>query len=85
MEAVDLPDINVWPALVDPDHEHHERAKVYWNKESAAKLAFTRITMLDRCMDCGRRLHNAIALGFFRFRLQEFLRPFLLSSCDRMR
>jgi predicted nucleic acid-binding protein len=29
MEAVDLPDINVWLALVDPDHEHHERAKVY--------------------------------------------------------
>jgi toxin-antitoxin system PIN domain toxin len=46
MEAVDLPDINVWLALVDPDHEHHERACLYWEKESAAKLAFTRITML---------------------------------------
>lgn len=46
MEAVDLPDINVWLALADPDHEHHERAREYWEKEAAPTLAFTRITML---------------------------------------
>ena len=46
MEAVDLPDINVWLALADPDHEQHERARRYWEKEAAPTLAFTRITML---------------------------------------
>ena len=42
----DLPDLNVWLALADPDHEHHARAKRYWEKESASRLAFCRVTML---------------------------------------
>ncbi|MCX8494401.1 MAG: PIN domain-containing protein [Chthoniobacterales bacterium] len=46
MGSIDLPDINVWLALVDPDHQHHERASGYWEKESAEKIVFTRITML---------------------------------------
>ncbi len=46
MAAVDLPDINVWLALADPDHSHHARAKRYWEKESAPRMAFTRVTML---------------------------------------
>lgn len=46
MSAVDLPDINVWLALTDPDHEHHDRARSYWEKESAPRLAFTRVSML---------------------------------------
>jgi toxin-antitoxin system PIN domain toxin len=46
MRDVDLPDINVWLALADPDHAHHARARKYWNKESAARLAFTRVSML---------------------------------------
>lgn len=46
MSAVDLPDINVWLALADTDHEHHERAKSFWEKESAPRLAFTRVSML---------------------------------------
>jgi toxin-antitoxin system PIN domain toxin len=46
MSAVDLPDINVWLALADRDHEHHDRAKSYWEKESAPRLALTRVSML---------------------------------------
>ena len=46
MSAVDLPDINVWLALADPDHEHHARARRYWEQEAATRLAFTRVTML---------------------------------------
>ncbi|MFZ4717641.1 MAG: TA system VapC family ribonuclease toxin [Chthoniobacterales bacterium] len=46
MSAVDLPDINVWLALADRDHEHHDRARNYWEKESASRLAFTRVSML---------------------------------------
>ena len=42
----DLPDLNVWLALADPDHEHHARAKRYWETESASRLSFCRITML---------------------------------------
>jgi toxin-antitoxin system PIN domain toxin len=43
---IDLPDINVWLALVDERHVHHVRVRHYWEQESAEKLAFCRITML---------------------------------------
>jgi len=43
---VDLPDINVWLALTDPDHAHHQRARYYWEQESVSNIAFCRITML---------------------------------------
>jgi len=46
MGSIDLPDINVWLALADSDHQLHGRARGYWEKESAEKIAFTRITML---------------------------------------
>ncbi len=42
----DLPDLNVWLALSDPDHQHHERARRYWEADAAPQLAFCRITML---------------------------------------
>ena len=42
----DLPALNVWLALADPDHEHHLRAREYWDSEAASSLAFCRITML---------------------------------------
>jgi len=43
---MDLPDINVWLALVDERHAHHTRARHYWEHEAADKLAFCRVTML---------------------------------------
>ena len=46
MPARDLPDLNVWLALTDPDHQHHERAQRYWEAEAAPQLACCRITML---------------------------------------
>jgi len=46
MPAIDLPDINVWLALTCEDHQHHLRARQYWEVESAERLAFCRITML---------------------------------------
>lgn len=42
----DLPDINVWLALADENHSHHQRALAYWHDESAPALAFCRVTML---------------------------------------
>ena len=42
----DLPDINVWLALACEDHQHHRRARRYWERESAPQLAFCRVTML---------------------------------------
>jgi uncharacterized protein len=60
-ERGDLPDINVWLALVQPDHIHHAAAQAYWREtmlrlmqeaagESIAqqleKLYFCRTTML---------------------------------------
>ena len=42
----DLPDVNVWLALVDENHVHHERAIAYWCEQSAAEIAFCRVTAL---------------------------------------
>ena len=46
MPARDLPDLNVWLALSDPDHQHHDRARLYWDTEAALQLAFCRVSML---------------------------------------
>ena len=43
---IDLPDINVWLALVDETHVHHPAAKDYWDRQSAPRMAFCRVTML---------------------------------------
>lgn len=43
---VDLPDINVWLALTDDRHAHHEAAQQYWNEQRAGEIAFCRVTML---------------------------------------
>ena len=42
----DLPDINVWLALVDENHIHHTSATQYWNAKWEQQTAFCRITML---------------------------------------
>lgn len=43
---MDIPDINVWLALVDENHMHHAAALAYWNQGRADQMAFCRITML---------------------------------------
>ncbi len=42
----DLPDVNVWLALLNSQHPHHRRAKTYWDTAAAQRIAFCRITML---------------------------------------
>src|SRR3712207_4096745 len=42
----DLPDINVWLALVDRYHAHHTRATRYWRAESAPRIAFCGVTLI---------------------------------------
>ena len=42
----DLPDLNVWLALLNANHPHHAAAKHYWEEAAAARIAFCRITML---------------------------------------
>lgn len=42
----DLPDVNVWLALADENHAHHEKARDFWQNQSAPKIAFCRITAL---------------------------------------
>jgi len=41
-----LLDINVWLAFSVADHAHHQRARRYWDEESADQLAFCRVTAL---------------------------------------
>lgn len=42
----DLPDVNVWLPLVDETHVHHQKAISYWCEQSAAEIAFCRVTAL---------------------------------------
>lgn len=61
MAAIDVPDLNLWLALIDPDHEHHARARHYWMDEAAADIAFCRVTMLGllRLLTNSRVMHGA--------------------------
>lgn len=43
---IDLPDINVWLALVDGQHPHHLAAQSYWAIEAAPVAVFNRVTMI---------------------------------------
>ncbi len=43
---VDIPDVNVWLALTDDRHVHHQAARQYWNEQRANEIAFCRVTML---------------------------------------
>jgi toxin-antitoxin system PIN domain toxin len=42
----DLPDLNLWLALAWPGHIHHQRARMYWEREAAAEVVFCSITAL---------------------------------------
>lgn len=42
----DLPDVNVWLALVDENHVHHSAAQHYWQHQAASSVAFCRVSML---------------------------------------
>ena len=42
----DLPDVNVWLALADENHAHHETAKAYWQHRSYPQIVFCRVTAL---------------------------------------
>lgn len=42
----DLPDVNVWLALLNAQHSHHQAAKHYWDRAAAQRISFCRITML---------------------------------------
>lgn len=42
----DLPDVNVWLALLNQQHPHHGAARDYWEKAAAPRIGFCRITML---------------------------------------
>lgn len=43
---IDLPDINVWLALIDQRHVQHQAARRYWETQRAETLAFCRVTAL---------------------------------------
>ena len=45
-ERGDLPDVNVWLALLNPQHPHHASAVGYWDQAGAPRIFLCRITML---------------------------------------
>ncbi len=42
----DLPDVNVWLALLNAPHSHHRQATRYWEQAAAQRIGFCRVTML---------------------------------------
>ena len=42
----DLPDVNVWLALLNERHVHHSAAVQYWEGGGASRIFFCRITLL---------------------------------------
>lgn len=61
MAAIDILDLNLWLALIDPDHAHNARARPYWENEAAAEIVFCRVTMLGllRLLTNSRVMHGA--------------------------
>lgn len=59
----DLPDINVWLALVDKRHVLNPAASRYWQEQAAETLAFCRITALGflRLATHARALANPLS------------------------
>jgi len=42
----DIPDVNVWLAMVDENHTHHAATRHYWQAQAASPVAFCRVSML---------------------------------------
>ena len=63
----DLPDLNVWLALVLADHPHHAAARRYWDKVRPGpavvgpQIWFCRATMLGLVRLPGMKLSDAAA------------------------
>ena len=59
----DIPDINVWLALVDKRHVLHPAASRYWETQASETLAFCRVTALGflRLSTHARALTNPLS------------------------
>ena len=44
--TADLPDLNVWLALVWPEHSHHHHAVHYWEAQASEQVLFSTVTAL---------------------------------------
>jgi len=59
--VIDLPDANVWLAVVFSDHLHHGRAKAWFDGQDENSCAFCRVTQMALL----RHLTNAKIMGRF--------------------
>lgn len=44
--TADLPDLNVWLALIWPEHCHHHHAVHYWEAQASDQVLFSTVTAL---------------------------------------
>src|SRR5579884_2217292 len=47
MPGLSFPDVNVWMAVLLPEHIHHNVAKTWWNSDSSDSICFTRVTQIS--------------------------------------
>ena len=59
MTTLSFPDVNVWMALLNPDHEHHDLAAKWWASETTGQIAFSRVTQMSLL----RLLTTAVVMG----------------------
>jgi toxin-antitoxin system PIN domain toxin len=73
--VTDLPDINVWLALIDKRHVQHEAARRFWEEQAAETLAFCRVTTLGflRLSTHARVLTNPLSAQEAWITYQQFL------------
>lgn len=62
---MDLPDINVWLAIVDENHSLHTVASAYWSENADVPKGFCRVTMLGflRLSTHPGILHGTLSAG----------------------
>jgi toxin-antitoxin system PIN domain toxin len=46
MISLSFPDVNVWLALLSPDHVHRAAARKWWDSDPSAVIAFSRFTQI---------------------------------------
>jgi uncharacterized protein len=47
MPGLSFPDVNVWMAVLLPEHIHHDVVKLWWNSDDSDSMCFTRVTQIS--------------------------------------
>jgi hypothetical protein len=46
MTSLSFPDVNVWLAVISPDHVHRAAARRWWDSDASEVIAFSRFAQI---------------------------------------